>query len=160
MKYSEENKKETDSGNQTNNDNMDEVQPVNSDNAAKGDTSENSASTKTPTPNRMRTCSSKSNDGDPSRKASSQNTQKKNEIQKPMKMMMMFSNVKFVTRHSMILSKLSNKKLLVQGLRRNMCARNATKHLIRKHISSSTLITDTQTRSHNLFVNRAQKHLS
>ena len=75
MKYSEENKKETDSGNQTNNDNMDEVQPVNSDNAAKGDTLENSASTKTPTPNRMRTCSSKSTDGDPSRKVSSQNTQ-------------------------------------------------------------------------------------
>ena len=38
-----------------------------------------------------------------------------------------------------------------------MCAQNATKHLIRKHISISTLITDTQTRSHNLFANHCQK---
>ena len=60
---------------------MDEVQPVNSDNAAKGDTSENSAGT--PTPNRMRTRSFKSNDGDPSRKASSKNTQPEEGNTKP-----------------------------------------------------------------------------
>ena len=52
---------------------MDEVQPVNSDNAAKGGTSENSAAT--PKQNRMRTRSSKSNDADPSSKGASQNTQ-------------------------------------------------------------------------------------
>ena len=74
-KESEDNKKETDFGNQTNDDNMDEMQPVNSDNALTGATSENSAATPTPTPNRMRTRSSKSTDVDPSRKASSQNTQ-------------------------------------------------------------------------------------
>ena len=54
---------------------MDDVQPVNSDNDAKSLTSENSAVTPTPTLNRMRTCSSKSNDGDQSRKTSSQNRQ-------------------------------------------------------------------------------------
>ena len=49
----------------------------NEDNDAKGLTSENSAATATATPTlkRMRTHSSKSNDGDPSRKTSSQNKQ-------------------------------------------------------------------------------------
>ena len=75
-------------------------------------------------------------------------------------MMMMFSNVKFVTKPSLTLYKLSIIKLSVQGLRINMYAQNATKDLIKKHISSSTSIIDTQARSHNLFANRAKKHLS
>ena len=47
-------KKQTDPGNDTDSHNLDEVELVNSDNGARGKTSENSAATPTPTPNRMR----------------------------------------------------------------------------------------------------------
>ena len=105
-KSSEDNKKQNDTRNDTDAHNLDRVELVNSDNGARGETSENSASMPTPTPNRMRMRSAKSTDGEPSRRTSSQNTQVgEKKTQKPMKMMMMFSNVKFVTRHSLILYK-------------------------------------------------------
>ena len=81
-KHSEDNKKETYTGNDTYKDNMDDVQLVNSDKDAKGLTSENLAATPTPTLNRRRTHSARSNDGDPSRKKSSQNKQTDEESMK------------------------------------------------------------------------------
>ena len=75
-KHSEDKKIETYTGNDTYKDNMDDVQPVNSDNDAKGLTSENSAATPKPTLNRRRTRSARSNDGDPSKTKYSQNKQR------------------------------------------------------------------------------------
>ena len=74
-KSTEDNKKQTDPGNDTDSHNLDEVEPINSDNGARGETSENSAATPTPTPNRMRMQSAKSTDGQQSRRTSSRNTQ-------------------------------------------------------------------------------------
>ena len=55
---------------------MDDVQLVNSDNDAKGLTSENSAVTPKPTLNRRRTRCGRSIDGDPSERKNSQNNKR------------------------------------------------------------------------------------
>ena len=61
---------------------MDDVQPVNSEMDVIGPTSENSPVTPTPRHNRRRTCSARSNDGDASRKKSTQKKQRAEEIPK------------------------------------------------------------------------------
>ena len=69
----EDNKKENDTENDTYENNLDDLQLVNSDNDVRGLTSESSAAT--PTPSRMTTHSSRSNEGGTSRKKSAQKKQ-------------------------------------------------------------------------------------
>ena len=79
---SEDKKKENYSQNDTYDDNMDDLQPVNSEMDIIGPTSENSPVTPTPRHNRRRTRSATSNDGDASRKKSTQKKQREEEIPK------------------------------------------------------------------------------
>ena len=73
-KSTEVNKNQNDPGDDTNRKKVDAVEPVNSDNRARGYTSENSSTMPTPTPKRMRTRSAKSTNGQESRSTSSQKT--------------------------------------------------------------------------------------
>ena len=79
---SEDKKKENYSQNDTYNDNLDDLQLVNSEMDVIGPTSENSPATPTPRHDRRRTCSATSNDGDAIRKKSTQKKQREEEIPK------------------------------------------------------------------------------
>ena len=79
---SEDKKKENYSQNDTYDDNLDDLQPVNSEMDIIGPTSENSPATPTPRHNRRRTRSATSNNGDASRKKSTQKKQREEEIPK------------------------------------------------------------------------------
>ena len=85
-KHSEDKKKET--GNHTYEDNMDDVQPVNSEMDVIGPTSENSPVTPTPRHNRRRTHSARSNDGDASRKNLHKGSKEQKKFLKAKKMIM------------------------------------------------------------------------
>ena len=85
---SEDKKKEYYSQNDTYDDNLDDLQLVNSEMDIIGPTSENSPATPTPRHNRRRTCSAMSNDGDASRKNLHKRSKERKKFLKAKKMIM------------------------------------------------------------------------